>query len=82
MMTGDVPGKIASATIPPFVWRGFWSESCALPIERQHAIRFERQQIRRRQLLRMFERTTGQSHAGERNRIRLPACRDDARRRG
>ena len=67
MMARDVSREIATAAIPATVRFRFRFEPGAQSIKREHAIGIERQQIRCGDLLRMLQRTTGQSHFVERN---------------
>ena len=70
VMSCDVSGEIASAPIPPCIRRSLRRQSGPLPIERQHPIGIECEQICRGEILRMLERTAGQAYPVERNGMR------------
>jgi hypothetical protein len=92
MVSGDVARKLAAWAVPAAVPFRLRFETGALPQERHHAIRLERQEARAVQILRVLEWTTGQPDVAQgertgllgnhhlRRRARLPGhtpCRDE-----
>jgi hypothetical protein len=66
VMAGDVSGELTAVRIPAGIAFRLLRQAGALPVERQHAIGIERQQVGRVEILRFLERTAGQSNRGER----------------
>ena len=66
VMTGDVPGEIAAAAVPPAVRLRLGRQAGALPIIGQHAVGLEREQVLSIELLRVLERAAGQADGGQR----------------
>ena len=65
-MTGDVSGEISTIAIPARITLRFWFEARALAVIREHAIRLEREQVCRIEILSAFEWSTGQPNGRER----------------
>ena len=64
-MTGDVPGEIAAAAVPPAVRVRFGRQAGALAVIRQHAVGLEREQVLSIELLRVFERPARQADGAQ-----------------
>jgi hypothetical protein len=67
---GDVAGEVPPVAIPAPVGLGAWRKAGALPVERQHAIGLQREEVLRRRVLRPLQRAPRQAHGGERQRSR------------
>jgi hypothetical protein len=65
-----VSGEVSSVAIPAAVRLRLRHETRALPVEREHAIGLELQQVLRVQLLRALQRTAGQAHGRQGQRAR------------
>ena len=70
VMTGNMAGKIAAATIPARVRLCFLRQAGAHPVERHHAVGFEFEQIFSVGILCRLERSSEQSDIGQRNQPR------------
>ena len=65
VMTGDVPGEIAAAAVPPAVRLRLGRQAGALAVIGQHAVGLEREQVLPIELLRMFERPARQADGAQ-----------------
>ena len=68
IMPGDVAGELPAVAVPAGVARRLRLEPGALAVERQHAIRLEREQVGGVEILRVLERPAGQPHRRQRQR--------------
>jgi hypothetical protein len=60
IVSGDVPGQVSIVAVPAAVPLGLRLEARARPVEGEHPIRLERQQIGGIEILRLFQRPAGQ----------------------
>src|SRR5262249_27247537 len=70
VMAGDVSGQLAAVSVPARVARRLRLQSRADAVEGEHAIRFEREQIRGVEILRVLQRPAGQPDSRQRQRPR------------
>ncbi len=85
VVPGDVARQLTAAAVPAAVPVGLRLEARGLAQERHHAIRLERQQVLRVEILRALERPAGQPDVAKRQRARLRRhhhLRRRGRRRG
>ena len=67
-MTGDVAGEISPVAIPARIALRLWFEAGALAVIGHHPIGFEFEEILGIQILRSFQRTTGNTDGRQRYR--------------
>src|SRR5262245_44286458 len=69
-MARDMAGQISAGAVPTTVRLRLLRQSSTHAIEREHSVRFEFEQIFRRQILRALERSTEHPNSIQRNRVR------------
>ena len=70
VVAGDVSGEVAVVAVPAAVGLRLRLEAGTLPIERQHPIGLEREEVRCVEILRALERSAGEAHRVQRQRAR------------